>query len=126
VPLELVVEVVLLDVVVALVLVALVVVAWDELVVVACDELCVVDGPPPPAAPTPAPAPPAPPVTAENVLLAPLLEQAAVIETEARTVKEAKARRIGRSLHLGRGIAAVGVKTPVQTVRADFPHTAYR
>jgi hypothetical protein len=35
-------------------------------------------------------------------------------------------RVIGRSLLLGRLAAVVEVKTPVQTVHADFPHTAYR
>ena len=33
---------------------------------------------------------------------------------------------IGRSLLLRRVAATVEVKTPVQTVHADFPHTAYR
>ncbi len=33
---------------------------------------------------------------------------------------------IGRSLLLHRLSATVEVKTPFQTVRADFPHTAYR
>ena len=43
---------------------------------------------------------------------------------DKRTVARIQAR-IGRSLLLRRPSATVEVKTPCQTVRADFPHTAF-
>jgi hypothetical protein len=48
------------------------------------------------------------------------------VQAASNAARQHTKARIGRSLHLGRGVAAVGVKTPFQTVRADFPHTAYR
>jgi hypothetical protein len=71
--------------------------------------------PPPvaaPAAPAAAPAPPDPP-------LAPQPATNTRIDGQPRAL-------IGRSLFLPRAFARVEIKTPFQTVHADFPHTAYR
>jgi hypothetical protein len=77
-----------------------------------------------PAPPTPV-CPPEPLVDVAAVVSRTTLPPHAAIEAAVIQLIQNQGR-IGRSLHLGRGIAAVGVKTPVQTVRADFPHTAYR